>query len=96
MGRVHPVNTAQRVVLAVGLGAALLAIGRATEVWLGGGTSGWFAYAPLTSAEAFPGAPFFIRQPGLRLLFWLSLIAVWMVVAFWLFGSRASVGDDPE
>lgn len=76
---------------------ALVAVGRAFELWGGGAWTGWFGYAPL-SADAFPGAPFFVRHPGLRLLTWLSFVSIWTAVSFWVFtpGKEAIKPDSKE
>ncbi len=80
-------NIRQRVVVVVGIGAALFFIGD----WLttrGQGGSGWVAYAPLSNtinASDLPGPGF---HPWVRLLIWLGLIAVWVVVGAVLLRTR--------
>jgi hypothetical protein len=75
----------QRVVVLVGLAAALLVFGG----WLTtrGEGGGWVAYAPLSSSINSDGL-----RPGLhswvRLLIWLVLIAIWIIVGLFLLRSR--------
>ena len=67
----------QRLVIVVGLGAALYVLGQ----WLTslGSTinSGWVAYAPSSKTFAPNGL-----QPWARLLIWLALIGTWTVSSF--------------
>ena len=80
-------NVRQRVVVLVGLGAALFFFGG----WLttrGQGGSGWVAYAPLShtiDASDLPGPGL---HPWVRLLIWLALIAVWVMVGALLMRTR--------
>lgn len=85
-------NVAQRVVVSVGWGVALMALGVTTETWRSSGIEGWFAYAPV--GGSFPGAPFLARHPGLRLLLWLALTGLWAAVSVWLFGVHESDHTD--
>lgn len=84
-------NRAQRVVVTVGVGVALLSVGRSVELWQGASAGGYFAYAPL-STEAYPGAPFLVRHPGLRLVLWLVLALAWTVMSLRLFSDRPEPG----
>lgn len=73
--------------ISVGFAVALLAVGQTAE-HRGGDISGdriGIGYVPLTAA---PTLPFFLRHPGLHLLLWLLLVAVWVAVSLWLFRSR--------
>jgi len=81
-------NPAQRVVVSIATGVALLMVGRAAETWQDNPGDGWFGYVPLTRSISISG-PFLFRHPGLRLLMWLALIAVWTAVSLWLFGAGA-------
>jgi len=78
----------QRVVVVVGIGAALFFFGG----WLttrGQGGSGWVAYAPLSdtiNASDLPGPGL---RPWVRLLIWLALIATWVVVGVVLLRTRS-------
>ena len=85
-------NGAQRVVVSVGWGVALLRLGVTTETWRNRAIEGWFAYAPI--GGSFPGSPFLVRHPGLRLLMWLALVGLWAAISVWLFGIPAH-GSDP-
>jgi len=88
-------SRAQRIVLSVGLAAALGAIGRSVEVWgRGPAAGGWFGYAPNTTVVFTPRGPFLLRHPALDLLWWLFLIALWVAASLWLFGAGRR-GDVP-
>lgn len=78
MRRINRLNTAQRVVIVIGLGIALAVAGRYL-VSLGSPTHfGWVAYAPLTSGAWPPGT----GLPGwLRLVIWLGLTGIWSSVS---------------
>lgn len=71
-------SKAQRVVVVIALGLALVAIGTYLMT-LGTGTAfGWYAYSPLTSTVRIPEAGL---ARWLRLIIWLALIGVWTVTA---------------
>jgi hypothetical protein len=68
---------AQRVVVVIGLGLALGAVGNYL-VSLGSGLHrGWTGYAPL-QGQAVPGIG---MAPWLRLIIWLALIALWALTS---------------
>ena len=81
-------NVRQRVVVVIGIGAALFFFGS----WLttrGQGGSGWVAYAPLSNtinASDLPGPGL---HPWVRLLIWLALIAIWVVAGVVLLRTRS-------
>ena len=91
---INQLNRAQRVVLSIGLAAALVALGRAVELWGGGSGGGWFGYSPNTHAIFTDGSPFLLRHPLLDLVWWLFLIAVWVAASVWLLTSQ-DVGRPP-
>jgi len=69
-------NRAQRLVIVIGLGAALYALGQ----WLTSLGSnlpyGWVAYAPLSKQFGPDGL-----HPWARLLIWLALIVIWVATS---------------
>ncbi|MGH3303340.1 MAG: hypothetical protein ACRDOK_16990 [Streptosporangiaceae bacterium] len=68
---------AQRVVVVIGLGLALGAVG-SYLVSLGSGLPrGWTGYAPL-QLQVVPGIG---MAPWLRLIIWLALIALWALAS---------------
>ncbi len=83
-------NVAQRVVMSIGWGVGLMALGMTTETWRSSAIGGWFGYV---AGSSFPGAPFLVRHPGLRLLMWLALTGLWAAVSVWLFGVSAPGRD---
>ena len=64
---------AQRVVVVIGLGLALGAVGSYLESLGSGLARGWTGYAPLQVQLA----PETGMAPWLRLIIWLALIALW-------------------
>lgn len=85
-------NLPQRVVLVVGLGAALYFFGGWATTW-GSGAS-WNGYAPLQSSASF--SPFIAGLfPWVRLCVWFILVAVWVGVSLVVLRSPAAtdVGD---
>ena len=81
MRRVRSLRAAQRVVLVVALGAALVAVG--DYVTTLGRFTGWTGYAPLaTGAPPLGGL-----HPWLRLLVWLALALAWAVCSVALLGA---------
>jgi hypothetical protein len=94
---INALNRAQRIVLSIGLAAALGAIGRSVELWGRGAVDGgWFGYAPNTHAIFTPNAAFLVRHPALDLLWWLFLVAVWAGASIWLFAQRESSSPPPS
>jgi hypothetical protein len=89
--RTHPLNRAQRIVIVVGLGAALFVFGQ----WLTALGShlpyGWVGYAPLSKEFGPDGL-----HPWVRLVIWLILIAIWAVTSAVLLRSEIGnqVGED--
>jgi hypothetical protein len=79
-------SLAQRVVLVIGLGAALAAAGSwATASAVG--TPGWYAYAPLTNLVFPPPA----GLPGWeQAVLWLLLAGAWAAASWRLLGRRLS------
>lgn len=89
-------NLAQRIVIVVGLGAALFVFGEWAMTW-GSHTSfpsGWTGYAPLISpfaAYARGGL-----HPWERTVIWLVLIAVWIVLGVFVMQTgKSSERIDP-
>lgn len=81
MPRVRTWGLAQRIVLVIALALAFAVLGRYLVSLGHRGNFGWFAYAPLDSSAPVPASG---MAPGLRLLVWLGLIAVWAGAAMWL------------
>jgi hypothetical protein len=82
-------NHSQRVVLVVGLGAALLAL----RSWIihrydviGGSEGAWFNYAPNSGVV---GGPTFGRSPGSTFALTLVLAAVWIAASLWILRTPA-------
>lgn len=84
---------AQRVVISIGAGLSLFAVGRAAETRGGSAGGGWFSYVPLGS---IPEPPFLYLHQGVRLLMWLLLIAAWVAVSLWLFQGHERGGVAPS
>jgi hypothetical protein len=86
------VNTAQRVVIVVGLGIALYLFGSwLIGYWEFGGSPnsfGWVGYAPLSGTVSRPGL---ILHPWVRLLIWLALTTIWVVTSAVLLRSQPGV-----
>ena len=74
-------NRSQRLVIVVGLGAALYVLGQ-WMMSLGSHLTGWVGYAPLSNQFPFQGL-----HPWLRLAIWLVLIALWVLSSAALLGS---------
>lgn len=70
------INLPQRVVIVVGLGAAIYVFGLWAMTWGSPApfATGWTGYAPLESTA-------YGLQPWARLLVWLVLIAMWVVTS---------------
>jgi hypothetical protein len=83
--RGNSLNRSQRLVLVVGLAAALYAFG----LWLTGLGSnlreGWVAYAPLSNQFDITGL-----HPWVRLVVWILLIAVWAFTSAWILRDQLS------
>jgi hypothetical protein len=77
-------NRAQRIVIVVGLGAALYVLGE----WLTGLGSdlptGWIAYAPLSNQFNVTGL-----QSWVRAIIWIALIGVWATASVRLLRSES-------
>jgi hypothetical protein len=86
--RTRRVNRAQRMVVVVGLAAALWFVGgwATTSV----GATGWVGYAPLTNAVNVPPGGL---HPWARLLIWLALVLVWVLASFAVLRSSADSGS---
>jgi heme/copper-type cytochrome/quinol oxidase subunit 1 len=80
---------AQRVVVVVALGLALVVTGTYL-VGLGSGIrTGWYAYAPLTAALQAPGTGL---AAWLRLIIWLVLIGLWALASIMVLRPPADPG----
>jgi len=88
MRRVRSLRAAQRVVLVVALGAALVAVG--DYVTTLGRFTGWTGYAPLATGAPPVGG----LHPWLRLLVWLALVLAWAVCSVALLGAGRA-GPEP-
>lgn len=75
-------NRGQRVVVVVGFGLALSAVGLWLTQWNAG--VGWVGYAPMSEA---PFSPVVGVHPWVRLGIWLALTAVWTGTSVWLLRS---------
>jgi hypothetical protein len=89
-GRLNPVrlrglNIHQRIILVIGLGAAIFFFGG--WVTTRGALTGWVAYAPLSNTANFPNMGL---HPWVRLLIWLALILVWLVFSVAVLRSPSS------
>ena len=73
-------SLAQRVVVVVALGAALLGVDSA----IAGTDSGWFGYAPNTAVVVDPDG----LSPAGRLAIRLLLVALWAGTSIWLLGAQ--------
>jgi hypothetical protein len=83
-------NLAQRIVVVVGLGAALYVFGMWAMTWGSQVSRVWIATSPLSGAFAAPDVS------GLhlwaRLLIWLALIGLWLGAALFVFRSTNDSG----
>jgi hypothetical protein len=95
------VNTAQRIVLVIALGIALVAIAGAVNLlMLDRVGPGWFAYAPNTGVTFSPSETdtYFavatdrsiMEQAGV----WLLALATWAGASLWLLRTRPQGGPD--
>ena len=80
MNRLAP---GQRIVVVVGIGAALLFAGDFLTSF--GSFTGWTGYAPLSRAPFGVPGPL---QPWQQLLIWLVLVAVWVGVSLFILRPR--------
>lgn len=88
MRRIEKLCHAQRVVLVVALGVAVLAVGSfLTSLGEPGIRFGWTGYAPLS-------APSLGQPEGLRLVIWLALICLWAALSIRLL--RPSGRDEED
>lgn len=85
-GPVRRLGTGQRVILVIGLGIALLAVGESLSGLLVPRVpTGWTGYAPLLARSfAYPG------WPGFLLVLRLVLTAVWVAVSLFIFRQPAT------
>ena len=81
--RLRDWNLRQRIVVVIGLGLALVFLGR----WITTRHrfTGWVAYAPLSRGVHTVGGT--ALHPGLRLLIWVALTLIWVVVSLALLRS---------
>ena len=77
----------QRIVVVVAFGIACALVGNYVNS-VGGLSTGWYAYAPLTSAGPQPHL-----QGWERLLIWLALTLVWALVSTWLLRPHRTPGQ---
>jgi len=80
-------NMRQRIVVVIGFGAGLYFVGG----WITGGSraaTGWTSYAPLSAGSPNLGDPWL--HPWVRLLVWLTVVAVWVVSSAALLRSTRS------
>ena len=83
---------AQRLVIVVGLGAALIAVGDFITGLGGGFPSGWTGYAPMPRMLV----PFSTgMSAGPRLAVWLVLTALWVAVSLFILRERPAVPAGP-
>lgn len=68
-------NLGQRIVIVIGLGAALLIFGEWAMTWGTHFYTGWTGYAPLYSPTV--GGLYL----WVRLLIWLALVAIWVLAS---------------
>lgn len=94
MNRLSRLSLGQRVVLVIGLAAALVVIGEYSTT--ADSFTGWTGYAPLSVS----GSPFVVPggvAPWVRLLVWLALVAIWVAGSLPLMRSRpATRADAPD
>ncbi|MGA2294172.1 MAG: hypothetical protein ABSG24_02975 [Acidimicrobiales bacterium] len=80
-------NGAQRVVIVIAAGAALLFFGDWVTALGSRSLTGWTGYAPLQSTYVpYLGG----LHPWVRLVIWLALIALWAAMSIALLRSRPS------
>jgi hypothetical protein len=82
-------NGAQRIVIVVGLGVALYALGEWLTALGSNLPYGWVAYAPVSGQFGPDGL-----HPWVRLLIWLALIALWVISSVRLLGMEISDTSD--
>lgn len=81
-------NTRQRIVVVIGLGVGLYFFGGWVTTRGGVGT-GWVAYAPLSNTVNTANFPGQGLHAWVRLIIWLTLIAVWVLASVALLRSRS-------
>jgi len=97
-------NRAQRIVLVIALGIALVAIALTlnlvmTDRYL---ASGWFAYAPNTGVTFSPSQTddYFVVVSDRSIMeqgaVWLVAVGTWTLASLWLLRSRSSEGTGAE
>jgi hypothetical protein len=74
----------QRIVVVIGLAAALYVFG--SWATTRGGLYGWVAYAPLSNAVNVANGGL---HPWVRLVIWLALILAWVLLSVALLGSSS-------
>src|SRR5579863_3788342 len=93
MGRL---NLSQRIVIVIGLGAALWVFGGWVMTW---GTSypgdvGWTGYAPLSTSFYMP--PVGGMHPWVRVVIWLALIAGWVTASTFVLRTRRERSSESD
>jgi hypothetical protein len=83
------VNQRQRIVVVIGLGVALGAVGGWVTSW-GEHVFGWTGYAPLSTATFGPGSGL---HSWARFLIWVGLTALWTASSAWLLRTSAQPGS---
>jgi uncharacterized membrane protein YwaF len=79
--KLRPLSGSQRGVVVVALGVAIYLFGQwLLETWEFGSRAnfGWVGYAPLRNSFS---SPVRLLHPWVILLFWLILLAVWMLAS---------------
>ncbi len=91
MNRLSRLSLGQRVVLVIGLAAALVVI--AGFITTAGTVTGWTGYAPLSMSNQ----PFLVPgglPPYARLLVWLVVVVIWVAGSLPLMRSRPGTPAD--
>ncbi len=93
MTRLSRLSTSQRVVVIVGLGAALYLVGAyVTSLGEIRTLNGWVAYAPLSNTFNGLGG-----MPGwAQLVVWLALVIVWVLGSVRILHRRAQPGGEGD
>lgn len=97
MQHLERLGLAQRIVILIGLGLGLVALGGYLVSLNSPATFGWFGYAPLTNNAFVPEGSGL--APWLQLLIWLGLILVWSLAGVLLLKRRldgVSESSDPS
>lgn len=82
-------NRGQRIVIVIGMAAALSALGGWITTRGGGRQFGWVAYAPLSNTYNTPEGPGGLH-PWVRLVIWLALIMVWAITSVLVLRSQGT------